>query len=155
MAQRPRAADDDLLFRLMKSRPSQFQTILDRSDELEVQIIYTQINRDAKNRPEFKSFYFNADSNRYFYPASTVKLPMVLLALEKVNGLNVPGLDKYTPMFHDSVYSGQRSVYRDTTAKDGLPSIAHYSKKILVVSDNDAYNALYEFVGQAAVNEIL
>jgi hypothetical protein len=43
----------------------------------------------------------------------------------------------------------------DTTAVDSLPTIAHYAKKILVVSDNDAYNRLYEFLGQDYINEQL
>jgi hypothetical protein len=33
--------------------------------------------------------------------------------------------------------------------------VAHYAKKILLVSDNDAFNRLYEFVGQQAFNETL
>lgn len=127
--------------------------ILKQKDTLQVQIIYTQINRDSLNRPHFKSFYFHVDSTDYFYPASTIKLPMVLLALEKLNSLNVHGLDKFTPIFHDSVYAGQLSVKKDTTSENKLPSIAHYAKKILLVSDNDASNRLYEFVGQKAVNE--
>lgn len=147
--------DSELLENLMKQHPEKFSRILTAKDSLEVQIIYTQINRDSSNTPSFRSFYFNVDSTRYFYPASTVKLPLCLLALEKINQLNIEGLDKYTPMFHDSVYSGQISVLYDSTAENGLPSIAHYIKKILVVSDNDAYNRLYEFLGQKATNEIL
>lgn len=139
---------------LMKRNPKKFRSVLS-NDSLAVQIIYTQINRDSINRPNFRSFYYHADSTNYFYPASTVKLPLVLLALEKLQKLNIQGLDKYTPVFHDSVYSGQLSVKKDSTSKDGLPSIAHYAKKILVVSDNDAYNRLYEFMGQRATNEIL
>lgn len=81
---------------------------------------------------------------------------MVLLALEKVHRLQQQGIkvDKFTPIFHDSVYAGQQSVKMDTTAADRLPAIAHYAKKILVVSDNDAYNRLYEFVGQRETNQI-
>ena len=122
---------------------------------MEVQIIYTQINRDSLNRPAFKSFYFHIDSTKYFYPASTVKLPMTLLAFEKLNQLNIKGLDKFTPMFNDSVYAGQISAKKDSTSENGLPSIAHYVKKILLVSDNDASNRLYEFVGQKEVNSTL
>lgn len=146
---------DSLLLQLMKREPDRFQYALDHRNELEIQVIYTQINRDANNMPVFRSFYYNVDSNRYFYPASTVKLPMVLLALEKLHRLNIPGLDKFTPMFSDSVYSGHEPVQADTTSETGLPSIAHYSKKILITSDNDAYNRLYEFMGQRAANEIL
>jgi len=144
-----------LVENMMKNHLSKFRYILKNRDSLEVQIIYTQINRDSLNRPHFRSFYFHVDSTSYFYPASTVKLPMVLLALEKINQMNIVGLSKFTPMFHDSVYSGQLSVKKDSTSQSGLPSIAHYAKKILLVSDNDGNNRLYEFMGQKAVNEIL
>jgi hypothetical protein len=147
--------DAMLLGNLMKNKPDQFQHILDSAAYYEVQIIYTQINRDQQNKPTFKNFYFNLDSSRYFYPASTVKLPAVLLALEKLRTLNIQHLDKDTPMLHDSVYSGQSTVHTDTTSANHMPSVAHYAKKILVVSDNDAFNRLYEFIGQANFNNEL
>ncbi len=144
-----------LLENMMMKHPSKFRNILKNRDRLEVQIIYTQINRDSLNRPHFKSFYFHVDSTNYFYPASTVKLPIALLALEKLNRLNITGLNKFTPMYNDSVYSGQISVKKDTTSENGTPSMAHYTKKILLVSDNDASNRLYEFLGQKEVNTTL
>jgi Beta-lactamase enzyme family len=147
--------DENLLLNLMMSQADQFKPYLDSADQFEIQIIYTQINRDSNNRPAFRSFSFRTDSTNYFYPASTVKLPLVLLAFEKLNNLKIAGLDKFTPLFHDSVYTGQVAVSRDSTSENGLPSIAHYAKKILVVSDNDAYNRLYEFMGQKATNELL
>lgn len=147
--------DEHFLLNLMKTEPAKFQNILNPLDSIDVQIIYTQINRDANNRPIFSSFYFHVDSTRYFYPASTIKLPLVLLSLEKLSELNIKGLSAQTPMFHDSVYSGQRSVKQDLTSASGLPSIAHYAKEILMVSDNGASNCLYEFMGQRAVNERL
>ncbi|MFY8036930.1 MAG: serine hydrolase [Cyclobacteriaceae bacterium] len=152
--ERPIPEDEFFLTHLLERHNSKFQAILS-NDSLEVQIIYTQIIRDSLNKPHFKSFYYHVDSTRYFYPASTVKLPQVLLALEKVNELRAAGyaIDKYTPIYHDSLYEGQRSVKMDTTAHDSRPSIAHYAKKIMVVSDNDAFNRLYEFVGQKATHE--
>lgn len=147
--------DENLLLSLMKQKPEQFSAIIENKDSLEIQIIYTIIDRDENNNPSFRSFYFNVDTTRYFYPASTVKLPMSLLAIEKIKQLNIDGLDWHTPMFNDSIYSGQFSVKADTTSETGLPSIRHYIKKILVTSDNDAHNRLYEFVGQKATNEQL
>lgn len=147
--------DEYFLENLMKTQPEHFEAILQNKDALEIQIIYTQINRDENNVPSFRQFRFNVDSLRYFYPASTIKLPLCILALDKINTLNIPGLDKYTTMLHDSVYSGQLSVLTDTTSQTGMPSIAHYIKKILVTSDNDAYNRLYEFLGQKNANEEL
>lgn len=147
--------DEHFLENLMKTQPEKFGTIVSNKDSLEVQIIYTQINRDANNVPSFRQFRFNVDSLRYFYPASTVKLPLCILALDKINALNLPGLDKYTTMLHDSVYSGQLSVATDTTSETVMPSVAHYIKKILVTSDNNAYNRLYEFLGQKDANDKL
>ena len=147
--------NENLIENLMLTDPGSFQQILETQDQLEIQIIYTQIDRDENNRPSFQSYYFHVDSNRYFYPASTVKLPMCLLALEKLNQLHIDGLDKFTPMFNDSVYTGQLFVRKDTTSENGLPSVAHYIKKLLTVSDNDGYNRLYEFMGQQEANKIL
>jgi hypothetical protein len=145
----------DLLELLMREDSSFFRYYLDRRDSLEIQIIYTRIDRDENNVPSFRSFYFHHDSTRYFYPASTVKFPLVLLALEKLKHLSLPGLDRNTTLLHDSAWSGQLTAYADSTAPNGLPSVGHYVKKILVVSDNDAFNRLFEFVGQGPTTDLL
>ncbi|WP_315818661.1 serine hydrolase [Paraflavitalea speifideaquila] len=64
-------------------------------------------------------------------------------------------MNKYTPMLTDSSYDRQTTVWTDTSAANGLPSVAQYIRKIFLVSDNDAYNRLYEFVGQQSLNEKL
>lgn len=131
------------------------KSVLDNKDTFQYQVIYTQIDRDRRNRPSFKNYYLNVDKDRYFNPASTVKFPTVLAAFEKLNDLGIKGVDKYTAMLTDSAWSGQTSVTSDTSATNGLPSVAHYARKIFLVSDNDAYNRLYEFVGQQQLNETL
>src|SRR4051794_18568055 len=57
--------------------------ILNTPDSFKYQFIYTRINRDQNNKPHFKNFYLHVDRNQYFNPASTVKLPVALLTLEK------------------------------------------------------------------------
>jgi hypothetical protein len=109
-----------------------------------LQIIYTQINRDSSGKPSFKNYTYNVDSNTYFYCASLVKLPCSILALEKLNELQI---DKNTIMFTDSAHSCQHSVKIDTTNINGYPSIAQYIKRMLLVSDNTAYGRVYEFLG--------
>lgn len=137
------------------SNDSFLVNILSQKVKHQIQIIYTQIDRDESNSPTFTKYYFNVDKNRYFYPASTVKLPAAILALEKLNELNIPMLNKFTTLKIDSVYAGQTRVEYDSTAENFLPSIAHYIKKIFLVSDNDAYNRLYEFLGKKYLNEKL
>lgn len=120
--------------------------------QYEVQILYTQIDRDSLNRPSFTSYSYQVDDNQYFYPASTVKFPAVLLALEKLNQLSVPSDAR---MEIDSAYSGQSEERVDSTSLNLEPSVAHYTKKIMLVSDNDAFNRLYEFIGQDDFNQSL
>ena len=129
--------------------------VLNKPDSFQYQFIYTRIDRDAKNRPTLTHYYLNVDKNRYFNPASTVKLPLAFLALEKLNQLKITGVDRETPMLTDSSFERQTSVITDSTAADGLPSIAQYIRKIFLVSDNDAYNRLYEFLGQEYINRSL
>ncbi|MBC8153919.1 MAG: serine hydrolase [Bacteroidetes bacterium] len=148
---------DKLLVNLLRKSPELFGPMLKNPAQYDVQILYTQINRDAQNQPTFKTYRYRVDKNRYFYPASTVKLPAVLLSLEKLNELKKAGksVGRDTPLLTDSAFVGQTSVQRDTSAQNGLPSVGHYAKKILLVSDNDAFNRLYEFMGQCAINERL
>lgn len=73
----------------------------------QVQVMYTQIDRDSANRPTFTTYQFNIDDERYFYPASTVKLPSVLIAFEKMKELGIP-ID--ARMEIDSAYSRQSAV---------------------------------------------
>jgi hypothetical protein len=131
------------------------QMVLKQPGTYRLQIIYTQINRDKNNVPSFANYYYNYDPDLYFNPASTVKMPLAFLALEKLNTMKVKGVNKYTPIQFDSSYAGQRSAYKDSTSANGLPSIAHYIKKAFLISDNDAYNRFYQFVGQQTINRNL
>ena len=124
-------------------------------DKFELQIIYTQIDRDEKNNPSFTTHHFNVDKNRYFYPASTVKMPTAFLALEKINRLKKDGLDKYTELHIDSIRPPQTTLHADSTSENGKASMAHFAKKVFLVSDNDAHNRMYEFLGQEYLNEEL
>jgi Beta-lactamase enzyme family len=146
---------DSFMYKLLANYSQYFDSILARKDELNVQIIFTQVDRKKKGKPSFTDHYFNHNPDHYFYPASTVKLPIALLALQKLNELKIPGLDKYSTMITGSDGGRQTEIYNDPTAADGRPTIAHYIKKILLVSDNDAFNRLYEFLGQEYINNSL
>ncbi|HYF32737.1 MAG TPA: serine hydrolase [Chitinophagaceae bacterium] len=154
----PRAQEktDPWLDQLLRQHASPFlKQVLDQPDSFQYQLIYTQIDRSISGRPHFKNYYLHVNKHRYFNPASTVKMPLAFLALEKLNELNIKGVDKHTPMLTDSSFEAQSRVWKDTSAANGLPSIAQYIRKIFLVSDNDAYNRLYEFIGQETINRKL
>lgn len=84
-----------------------------------------------------------------------VKLPLAFLTLEKLNKMQAPGVNKYTTIQYDSSYTKQTSFLADETAETGLPSLAHFIRKAFLVSDNDAYNRMYQFIGQQNINRSL
>ena len=141
-------AQDNPLTSILKSE--KFKQITENPLKYRVQILYTQINRDKHNKPSLKTYSYRSDSKEYFYPASTVKLAASVLALEKINALK---LDKNWFMYTRKSREGQQEITQDLSAENGKPSVAHYIKKILLVSDNEAYNRLYEFLGQKDFNQ--
>lgn len=145
---------ENTLHQVLDQNTSLFQSVLS-NPEHKIQIIYTQIDRRKNGRPLFTDYYFNINDAAYFYPASTVKLPVAILALQKLNELKIKGLDKNATMITEAGDSSQTEVYNDPSTPDGRPTIEHYIKKILLVSDNDAFNRLYEFLGQEYINNTL
>src|ERR1043165_8123886 len=132
--------DSELLSSILTRQTAPFDSFIKNKNDLRIQIIYTQIDRTKKNKPKFTHHYYNVDNSVYFYPASTVKFPVAVLALQKLNELKIAALDKYTTMITKAEGDQQTEVYNDPSAPDGTPCIAHYIKKILLVSDNDAFN---------------
>jgi len=122
--------------------------------EHEVQIIYTRVDRKNK---KFFSSTFQVDPKKYFYPASTVKMPVAILSLQRLNELKREGIDinKNTDMLTAAFRQNQIPAFVDSTTVSKKPNIERYIEKIFAVSDNDAYNRLYEFLGQDYINETL
>ena len=120
-----------------------------------LQLVYTQIDRDQNGIPRFTNHILYADPENYFNPASMVKMPLAFLAMEKLYELNQPGVNKYTTMQFDSNYQRQVAMYADSSAQNKKPSIAHFVKRAFLISENDPYNRLYQFVGQGPTNQKL
>lgn len=108
------------------------QKVLSDPAAFELQIHYSR--RSLADQTEFEDYQFSYALNQkkpYFYPASTVKLPASIFALEKLNEFE--------------------NVNRDTpflVKGDTLPiSTARCIEQIFAVSDNKANNLLFEFLG--------
>lgn len=151
----PPPADSPLLDSLLHADP-RLLPVVRRAADYELQIIYTQINRDAQNQPHFVQHNYRLDARQYFNPASLVKLPTAALALEKLNQLQKPGLSRRTPMATGVGHSCQTAApYIVSPDSDRINTVGNYIKRMLLVSDNQAYNRLYEFLGQGPLNQRL
>jgi hypothetical protein len=133
-----------------------YKEVFEHHTKYHLQVIYTQITRDSANRPHLKRFFLYPSTTRYYYPASLVKLPLVAMALEKVDSLNrINKITKDTRVCVDSAHMCQTKESRDSTSDNGYPSIAQYIKRMLLVSDNTAYNRIYEFLSPAYIKRRL
>ena len=124
------------LDKFLTGQPERFGAAVKDPAKHRVQVIYTQIDRDADNRPSFTSYTFRLDDDEYFYPASTVKLPTALLALEKINGLGFDELTRDTTMRSGAADESQSPAISDRTSPSGLPSIATWPREIMTMSSH-------------------
>ena len=147
--------NEQFLEKLMQQKPDQFGEILNHPNEYRVQLFYTQIDRDKNNIPHFKEYSYRLNPSEYFYPASTVKMPLSIMALDKINSLAKPGLTKSTTMYYDSVGGRQETIYNNPYAQNGRQNIEQAIKEIFLVSDNNAANRLFEFIGQEDIHKKL
>jgi len=134
----------------------QWKPLISDPDPFNLQIIYTRIDRDAGNRPALCSSRFNVNNRRFFYPASTVKLPVAALALEKIHDLAACGLSRRSRI--EIINSLDCPILYDHD--EGMPAtdpVAFESsiKRMLLVSDNGGYNRLWEFLTRDGVNRRL
>jgi len=95
----------------------------------------TEVDRNEQGIT-FIEHTYNHEPNQYFYPASTVKLSLALLALE---------------------YCAQNDKITSTTSfkinsDTSYTTIRGEIEKIFAVSDNAAFNRLYELLGPDEVN---
>jgi len=123
-------------------------------EKYRLQMQLTEIRRDSSGQPELKEHSYRTNQD-YLYPASTVKLAIAALALEYLHQLAPYGVSKDSTMLTEPLLADDQWVKQDPSAADLRPTVAHYIKKILLVSDNDAYNRLYELLGQQRINQRL
>lgn len=127
----------NILQKSLTSENPKIKKVMSNPKEFELQIIYTQILRDKKGGICLKDFSYNLNAANYFYPASTVKFPMAILALEKLNSID------------------NTSINTQFTI-EGKPDKLRFSEeitKVFAVSDNEASTNLLEYIGFDYLNE--
>jgi len=144
---------DAFLEKLLKKHPQRFESILRNQEELEIQVIYTRIDRDRNGVPSFSTYRYRVEPVRYFYPGGSIGLAAAALALEKINNLGIQGLTRDTPMLTLAGGSTPKEVLKDSTSENGLPSVGHYIRRLLLADDPEAYDRLFEFLGQEYFND--
>jgi len=125
----------------IQGKDSLVDEVFNNQDKFKLQIIYGQTNRISGDSVEVLNVKLSK-FNAYFYPASAIKLPCALLALEKLNALSIPMLH-YFRIGNEFFCGNMSHVINSNKNKSSYYDII---KIMLTVSDNAAYNSVYEFL---------
>ena len=128
--------DSDPLQQALHAENDAISQVMADAGKYEVQAMLTTIDR-SEARPKLRHFKFEINDSNYYYPASTVKLPVAVIALEQIE--NTPNLTLDTRYF----------VEGDTTITTFRTDITD----IFAVSSNPANNRLFEFLGKDHINK--
>ena len=120
--------------------------VVSDNEDYQIQILLTTINNN-KGEKLFNDFQYQLDEDQYFYPASTIKLPIVTLSLKKINELRLEGynIDLKSKI---KLYSENNSIKTDS-----ITSFQNLIADVFLVSDNSASNVLIDFIGYNYFNE--
>ena len=129
---------------IIKKREPQLKPIYKNKENHNLQILYTKVVRDSLGMPSFIQYDYQADNNVYFYPASTMKLPIVALTLQKINELRNTGIS--ITVESKILLLSADQITTETTFKDLI-------SKVFLVSDNSASNILINFLGYNYFNQ--
>ena len=137
------------LTQVLQSEDTLIRRFVTPNSPHEVQVYWSEVHVSADGRSTFDTATFQADPQTYFYPASTAKLPIAIMALEKIRELQAQGysLDEHTPFQVIDPKNNQLIAEQKT--------VLNLIQEIFLVSDNDAYNYLFDFLGRDQINERL
>lgn len=135
---------------ILDSHPG-LREVVDAAPRFRLQAVLGVIETRPDGRVVLEQHGFRLDSE-YFYPASSVKLFAAVAALERLAELReetgLP-IDADTPLIYHPLFPGEERAAGDPTDVDsGLITVGHEIRKIFLVSDNEAFNRLYELIGQ-------
>ena len=133
---------------VLKSDPY-FKEIIKDKEDYEIQVMLTKVNHD-NTKIDFQNYQYQHDENQYFYPASTIKLPIVVLTLKKINELRSKGSDI---TLKSKIILNTKDNYSNFKLQDSITSFQNIIADIFLVSDNSASNILIDFIGYNYFND--
>ena len=117
--------------------------IIKEKEDYEIQILLTKIDQ-YNSKVDFQEYKYQLDDNKYFYPASTIKLPIVVLSLKKINELRSKGSEI---TLKSKITLNYKDDYSELVIRDSITSFQNLIADVFLVSDNSASNILIDFVG--------
>jgi len=133
---------------ILRSHPG-LEKVLDAAHDYRLQAVLGLVE-EGPDGPRLVQHGFRLGAE-YFYPASSVKLFAAVAALQRLAELRQEtglALDRDTPLvFHPLFEDELLEEADDSNLEGGQITVRHEIRKLFLVSDNQAFNRLYELVG--------
>ncbi len=131
----------------------EFKALLDSPTVYRTQIYFSKITRDENGKVKFTDYHFKKH-NLYYYPASCVKLPVIVSAMRFMNQYDsmFPNFDKINLDCKIEILDSNYCGFKNQITVQNKWTFADYMKRMLVVSDNICFNPVYDFVRPIAPN---
>lgn len=142
---------------VINSLRDKYPDLIEHPEKYKFKVLYTEIDRSAEG-VKIETVGYRADQEEYLYPASLVKLPTMLIEMEEINRLqkSYPSVSMYSKMkfkVEKSCLPGLESI--QINKKSYPVTLDLLNRQMLAVSDNDAYNRVFDFCGQQLLNSRL
>lgn len=134
----------------MRARPEQFSHILGCAQRMRVQVLVSSVNERRGGPPTLRRYGFRVDQE-YFYPASAIKACAAIAALETIADLEARHMTggladaplRIAPLFEGDAWQ----ILEPSNLAGGRITVAHEVRKLALVSDNPAFNRLFDLCG--------
>ncbi|MBL9137814.1 MAG: serine hydrolase [Verrucomicrobiales bacterium] len=135
-------------------------SILEAAERYRLQILVSEVVPGPRGKARLRRHGYRVGAE-YFYPASSIKLAAAVAALEEIEALQARHqtsdlLD--APMEIEALFEGDTPQRADPADDEGggggsVPiTVGRELRKLALVSDNQAFNRLFDLVGHEALN---
>ncbi len=124
----------------VKGKDPLVDAVLKNHEQYRLQIVYGQVTHHSEDSVSIINSSLLKEN--YFYPASSVKLPCAMIAMEKLNDLNIGG-NYYFRFNNDYLCGSNAHISNSQNSKSSFYDII---KEMIVVSNNVSFNSVYEFL---------
>ncbi len=143
---------------ILRSCSNKFERLVSSPESFRVQVLISEVVTNHSGDAELNRHGYRVGAE-YFYPASTVKLCAAVAALQAIERLQPASLATDLadlPMEIALLFPGDAPQVTDASnVQGGCITVAHEMRKIALVSDNQAFNRLYDLVGHEQLNRAM
>eukprot|EP00271_Cylindrocystis_brebissonii_P006580 TRINITY_DN19357_c0_g1_i1.p1 TRINITY_DN19357_c0_g1~~TRINITY_DN19357_c0_g1_i1.p1 ORF type:complete len:449 (-),score=63.59 TRINITY_DN19357_c0_g1_i1:364-1710(-) len=152
--------DSRFIIDILQSNRENFGYVLDNAEEMRFQILVSEVIHYSEGHtgPTLVRHGFRAD-HEYFYPASTIKICVAVLALQKLQFLRqeLTGKDAaaLSKAFAALLEKRKTAPEVPLDMNEATTLVVQDVRRLFLISDNEAFDRLFAFVGHQVANEAM